>query len=64
MFGFGGWINASWILLLTFFDTTCANYSEDQCSWRGRQVLFLIPVISEHLYNKNLNMSRRDATGV
>lgn len=36
---FGGWINTTWILLLTFFDATFANYSEDQCSWRGRQVL-------------------------
>lgn len=27
-----------WILLVAIFDVASSNYSEDQCSWRGRQV--------------------------
>lgn len=37
----GLWINAVWILLFAIFDVALSNYSEDQCSWRGRQVFLL-----------------------
>lgn len=34
------WINAVWILFCATLDVASSNYSEDQCSWRGRQVIF------------------------
>lgn len=33
------WINAIWILSFALLDVAFSNYSEDQCSWRGRQVI-------------------------
>lgn len=35
---FGVWITAIWILLFAIFNVAFSSYSEDQCSWRGRQV--------------------------
>lgn len=32
------WINAVWIFLFAIFNVAISNYSEDQCSWRGRWV--------------------------
>lgn len=40
----GLWINAMWILLFAIFDAAFSNYSEDQCSWRGRQVFIHVIV--------------------
>lgn len=37
----GVWIIAMWILLFAIFDVAFSSYSEDQCSWRGRQVFHL-----------------------
>lgn len=42
MSGSGVWINAIWILLFVTFDVAFSSYSEDQCSWRGRQVFHFI----------------------
>lgn len=42
MSGSGVWINAIWILLFAIFDVAFSSYSEDQCSWRGRQVFHLV----------------------
>lgn len=44
MSDFRVWINAIWILLLVIFDVALSNYSEDQCSWRGRQVFLHLSV--------------------
>lgn len=34
------WIIAVWMLSCAALDVASSNYSEDQCSWRGRQVIF------------------------
>lgn len=34
------WITVVWILLCATLDAAFSSYSEDQCSWRGRQVTF------------------------
>lgn len=67
MSGFRVWITAIWILLLVIFDVAFSNYSEDQCSWRGRQVLInvSVPFVSAFdLIKERLKMPTRDATGV
>lgn len=43
--GFGVWIYAVWILFFSLFHVSLSNYSEDQCSWRGRQVFHIWSVV-------------------
>lgn len=63
MSGSGIWINAMWILLFVIFGMAFSSYSEDQCSWRGRQVFHLnvIPHVAERKDGHKLPL--REATG-
>lgn len=47
-----------WILLFALFDVAFSSYSEDQCSWRGRQVSALRVIC--FILQENV---RSDATG-
>lgn len=60
MSGFGVWIIAIWILLFATLDVALSNYSEDQCSWMGRQVFLLLSVRVDQTGHSEM----RAATGV
>lgn len=57
------WINAIWILSFALLDVAFSNYSEDQCSWRGRQVISLQSYYPRVDPNETLAPKTREAAG-
>lgn len=57
------WINAIWILSFALLDVAFSNYSEDQCSWRGRQVISPQSYYPCVYLNETLVLKTREAAG-